>query len=91
MGITSSAEMAEGGIELQSQGDDNLWTVVLEGSEDGRGERVCLFSRTPGEGAVATRCKGSTEVSELTDIALYLLILLYILKCLTSQMDLGLL
>jgi len=74
MGITSSAEMAEGGIELQSQGEDNLWTVVLEGSEDGRGERVCVFSRTPGEGAVAARCKGSSEVSEPTLARVFLLV-----------------
>ena len=63
MGNASSGDLEESGLEVVSQGETHLWTIVLEGSEDGKGEGVCVFTRSPGEGAVAALCKTATEVS----------------------------
>ncbi len=63
MGNSGSSELEGNGMEIQSQGENDLWTVVLEGCEDGKGEGVSVFTRTPGEGIVAGLCKSAAEVS----------------------------
>lgn len=64
MGNESSSEMAEGsGMMLQTQGEQDLWTLRLQRGPEGEGEGVCVFSRKPGKGAQAELCKAAVEVS----------------------------
>ena len=62
MGNSSSVDMAAG-VELQSQGEQHLWSVFLEGRENGESEGVGVFSRTPGGGTRGDLCCRSVEVS----------------------------
>lgn len=64
MGNESSIEMAisdEGSSVLQTQGEQNLWTLYFQRPE-GEGEGACVFSRKPGKGAQAELCRAAVEV-----------------------------
>ena len=52
MGNESSVEMNED-VELQAQGDENLWSIHLQRGLDGEEEDTCIFSRILGEGSPA--------------------------------------
>ena len=63
MGNESSSEMDEsGGTVLQTQGEEDLWTLRLHRGPGGEGEGVCVFTRKPGDGAQAELCANAVEV-----------------------------
>lgn len=63
MGNESSSEMNEdGGMALQTQGEQDLWTLRLQRGPGGEGEGVGVFTRKPGEGALAELCMTAVEV-----------------------------
>ena len=63
MGNESSSEMDEsGGTVLQTQGEEDLWTLRLHRGPGGEGEGVCVFTRKPGDGAQAEFCANAVEV-----------------------------
>ena len=61
MGNGTSIEME--GVKLQSQGEQDLWSVFLDRQEEGNDGGVSVFTRTPAEGTLADFCCTAIEVS----------------------------
>lgn len=68
MGNESSVEM---GVELQTQGEDYLWTLCLQRDTEEEGEGKCVFSRKPGSGAQADLCRAAVQVSNSLCLSSY--------------------
>lgn len=61
MGNDQSVGM-DGGLALQCQGAEHLWSLELNRGKSGEGEGVCVFTRTQGKGTQDNLCKAGLEV-----------------------------
>ena len=64
MGNDQSVEM-DGGLTLQSEGAEHLWSLQLNRGKAGEGEGVGVFTRTRGGGTQDDLCRAGLEVRRI--------------------------
>ena len=64
MGNDQSVEM-DGGLTLQSEGAEHLWSLQLNHGKAGEGEGVGVFTRTRGGGTQDDLCRAGLEVRRI--------------------------
>lgn len=69
MGNDQSVGM-DGGLALQCQGTEHLWSLELNRGKSGEGEGVCVFTRTQGKGTQDNLCKAGLEVRRVHSLFL---------------------